>query len=127
MRFKYGNKKTKVNGETFDSKKELKDWRQLQMLEKSGEICCLERQKEFVLIPTIRTNVETLRKTVYRADFFYYDTRSERWTIQDSKGFPTPEYKLKKKLMLWLYPNYVFVESGNKYKVYDEVSCGKKD
>lgn len=132
MRFganKYRNKKVIVNGETFDSKKEWQEWHELKLLEKAGKISNLERQKAFEIIPILKTSQETIRKTIYRADFFYYDLRSNRWTVRDTKGFPTPEYKLKKKLMIWLHPEYTFVESGASYKEYrlqDENNRDKK-
>lgn len=34
----------------------------------------------------------------YRADFMY-QTRCGEWVVEDAKGFRTPEYKLKAKLM----------------------------
>lgn len=115
---KYHNKKTSTSSGTFDSKKEANEWFTLKIREKAGEIESLERQKEFQLIPTIRTQHETLRRTSYIADFFYFDKLLKSWVVQDTKGFPTPEYKLKKKLFLWLYPQIIFIESGKKRKVY---------
>lgn len=115
---KYHNKKIITPDGKFDSKKEYNEWCRLKLLEKAKIIEKLERQKEFVLIPTIYTKEETLRRTSYIADFFYYDLALKSWVVRDSKGFPTPEYKIKKKLMLWRYPDIIFIESGNNMKVY---------
>lgn len=115
---KYHNIKIKTPDGTFDSKKEYQEWCQLKLLQKAGIIKDLERQKEFQLIPSIYTETETLKKTSYYADFFYFDTTLGAWIARDTKGFQTETYKLKKKLMLWLYPQITFIESGNKLKIY---------
>lgn len=109
---KYRNKKVTTPDGKFDSKRELKEWEDLKMLALSGEISSLERQKTFQLIPTMKTTAETLRMTTYKADFFYYDNKLKCWVVHDTKGFVTPEYQMKKKLMLWLHPQMVFIESG---------------
>lgn len=118
---KYYNQKIENHEGKFDSKKEYREWCQLKLLEKSGKITNLERQKEFQLIPTIRTEKETIRRTSYFADFFYFDNDKNAWVVQDTKGFKTDVYQIKKKLMLWLYPNIVFVESGKVYKEYKNI------
>jgi hypothetical protein len=68
---KYHNKKTVVDGITFDSKHEADRYIELSMLLKAGEISDLRLQVPFELIPTIRINGETLRSTKYLADFVY--------------------------------------------------------
>ncbi len=115
---KYGNKKINTPDGLFDSKKEYQEWCQLKLLQKAGEITELERQKEFQLIPTIKTNVETLRRVSYFADFFYFDKRLDCYVAQDTKGFQTDVYKIKKRLMLMLYPKIAFIESEKKKKIY---------
>ena len=40
---------------------------------------------------------------MYIADFSYFDCDSGQITVEDAKGFKTPEYRLKKKLMLWIH------------------------
>lgn len=117
-RNKYNNKKLENIDGKFDSKREYQEWLRLKLLEKAGLISRLERQKEFQLIPTIRTETETLRRTSYFADFFYFDNNKNVWVVNDTKGYKTDVYQIKKKLMVWLYPNIVFVESGKVYKKY---------
>ena len=51
---KYGNKRTKVDGITFDSMKEAKRYIELSLMERSGAIQDLQRQVKFVLIPAQR-------------------------------------------------------------------------
>lgn len=43
------------------------------------------------------------RRCEYVADFVYGKTADGKTVVEDVKGFPTPEYRIKKKLMLWVY------------------------
>lgn len=79
-------------------------------MERAGVIKDLELQPKFELIPTIRTETETLRKTVYRADFRYTDTKTGGVVVEDVKGFRTDVYKLKKKMLLYKYKGIDFKE-----------------
>jgi len=109
---KYGNRKTTVDGRTFDSKKEAERYIQLRTLEHAGRIEGLECQKKFVLVPAQR-EPDTVSKTgkpvkgkiierevAYFADFVYYDKEHERFVAEDVKGFRTAEYRIKRALML---------------------------
>lgn len=110
---KYHSKKIVVNGETFDSKKEFRRFCELSQLERVGEITDLQRQVKFVLIPAqrekdtvgkrggIKKGKVIERELSYIADFVYY--RNGKKVVEDSKGFRTPDYKIKRKLMLWFY------------------------
>lgn len=108
---KYGNKKAKANGKVFDSKTERSRYYTLQMLEKAGEISDLRLQVPFEIIPAIYETVEVQLKTKtkqvqklvqraahYVADFVYKD-KDGNMVVEDSKGFRTKEYELKKKMM----------------------------
>ena len=111
---KYRNKKITVGGETFDSMKELRRWRELKLLEKAGEITDLRRQVPFEIIPDqrepdtigprggIRKGRIIERKAVYIADFVYRD-QDGRQVVEDCKGFRTKDYLLKRKLVLFRY------------------------
>jgi hypothetical protein len=90
---KFGNKKT--NG--FESKKEAKRAQELQLMEKIGLISNLEYQVPFELIP----KQEGERSVVYKADFTYFEDK--KLVVEDAKGFKTPEYVIKRKLLLWRY------------------------
>lgn len=91
-RNKYGAKKTEVDGIVFDSKAEARRWGELKLLARAGEIFELNRQVPYSLM------VNGAKVGVYRADFVYVD-RGENVVIEDCKGFKTPEYKLKAKIM----------------------------
>ena len=103
MRFsKFKNKKVVIDGQKFDSKREAKRAAELALLEKAGEISNLRRQVKFELIPKQDINGKCAERAAsYVADFVYLDTVG-RLTVEDCKGFRTPEYILKRKLMLWL-------------------------
>ena len=96
---KYKAKKTKVDGITFDSKKEAERYRQLKMLENARHISDLELQKKFVLIPSQKVDGKIKeRECSYRADFTYIE--DGRQIVEDTKGFKTDSYIIKRKLML---------------------------
>ena len=101
---KYHNRKVLVDGETFDSKHEAQRWAELKLLERAGDICELERQVSFCLIPTQRDEITGKvieREAKYIADFVYRDRKTYKLVVEDAKGMKTEVYKLKKKLMLY--------------------------
>lgn len=106
---KYNNKKIIRNNEKFDSRKEYTVWLKLKRLEEMGEIRELQRQVPFILIPTQYGFDETGKKRVvereckYIADFTYVDAKTNQLVVVDSKGVETDVFKIKKKLLLWLY------------------------
>ena len=100
---KYRNKKIVIDGIEFDSKKEGNRYRELKILEKAGLIRELELQPAFLLIPAFKKNGKTYRKTTYIADFKYFDVEKDKYIIEDTKGFKTDLYKLKKKLFEYQY------------------------
>lgn len=107
---KYKNKKITIDGITFDSRLEANRFCELKLLYKAGEISQLRLQPEFELIPAFRKNGKAYRKTVYRADFMYFDNRSGKYIVEDTKGFKTDVYKLKRKLFEFKYPDLTISE-----------------
>ena len=100
---KYGNLKTSVNGERLDSKKEAKRYIDLMIMLKAHHITELQRQVKFVLIPSQRIDGKVVeRECSYIADFVYKDKKGNL-VVEDTKGFRTPEYKIKRKLMLYVH------------------------
>lgn len=98
-RSKYGNKKTVRAGIKFDSKREADRYTQLQMLEKSGAIDSLTLQPKFTLIESQRNeDGKAERPVVYIGDFMY--RQGGKWIVEDAKGMKTPDYVIKRKLML---------------------------
>ena len=100
---KYNNKKVVVDGIKFDSKKEANRYIELKLLEKAGSIQDLELQPAFELIPSFKKNGKTYKSTKYIADFCYYDTKKLKYVVEDTKGYLTETYKLKKKLFEYKY------------------------
>ena len=117
-RSKYGNRKTVVDGIVFDSQKEAQRYRELLLLERAGKISYLDRQTKFTLIPAQREPSTEMYKRGrnkgkpkpgkllekecnYIADFVYY--QDKKIVVEDTKGFRTEAYKIKRKLMLERY------------------------
>lgn len=116
MRNKYQAIKTTVNGIEFDSRKEARRYQDLLLLQRAGVIKKLERQVKFVLIPaqyeiTIRYGKKGQRikdgqrllekECAYVADFVYEE--NEKTVVEDTKGFKTKDYIIKRKLMLQVH------------------------
>jgi hypothetical protein len=93
---KYGNIKTQVDGIKFSSKREAARYGQLKLLESAGRIRNLKLQVKYVL----ELNGTLICR--YISDFNYDEFEKGVWTpvVEDCKGFRTPEYKLKAKMML---------------------------
>ena len=99
---KYHNKKVYYDGHWFDSQKEKSWYIKYKLMEQAGEIKDLKMQVSFTLIETFKLQDKTYRKTIYKADFTYYDKQA-KYHVIDVKGMKTDIYKLKKKLMAWKY------------------------
>jgi hypothetical protein len=89
---KYGAIPVVVNGIRFASKAEGKRYWDLLLRQKAGEISDLELQ------PTFKFPCGTN----YRADFRY--TEKGKVVVEDVKGFQTPVFRLKLKMLKAHYP-----------------------
>lgn len=113
---KYHNKKIVVDGMSFDSVKEFHRYRELKLLERAGEIQDLKAQVKFILIPAqyefyerygkngnrIKDGQRCLEKEcAYVADFVYFQNGVK--VVEDTKGFRTKDYIIKRKLMLFMH------------------------
>lgn len=96
---KYHAKKTVVDGIEFDSAKEAKRYTKLRDMERAGKIQHLCLQVPFEILPSFECDGVKYRGMSYVADFVYH--RDGKLVVEDCKGFKTPEYKLKKKLMAY--------------------------
>ena len=95
---KYGNRRS--GG--FDSKKEFNRYAELALMQKAGKISNLQRQVRFVLIPAQYKDGKCIyRSCTYVADFVYQ--QDGQTVVEDVKGFKTPEYIIKKKLMFQVH------------------------
>jgi hypothetical protein len=107
------NKYHAIRTGTSASRKEARRKRELELMQRAGVISDLKCQVPFELIPTQREpdiiGPRGGRKPgklqehscVYVADFVY--TQEGRKIVEDAKGFRTPEYIIKRKLMLWVH------------------------
>ena len=116
---KYHNKKIMVDNIEFDSAKEAKHYKKLKEQEQAGKIKDLRLQVKYELIPKqvevkeryskktgkrIKDDVKTLELPVYYiADFVYTDVEKNEVVVVDTKGFRTPDYIIKRKLMLYIH------------------------
>jgi hypothetical protein len=100
---KYKAKKRELDGEVFDSQKEMRRWLKLKEMEAAGEIKNLTRQVEFTLVPSQRDEDGKVieRAVKYRADFMYVE--DGRTIVEDCKGYKTDTYIIKRKLMLYIH------------------------
>lgn len=103
MKPKYGNIKT--NG--YDSKKEAAYAEKLELLKNAEKSCervvAIEKQVKYELIPKQVSDGKCVeRSCTYTADFrvVYANGRVD---IIDVKGFKTPDYIIKRKLMLYVF------------------------
>lgn len=111
---KYGNRRVTYLGIEFDSMKEANRYAELLMLQKAGEISELNMQVPFELVPPqfapdiigprggIRHGECIEKAVVYRADFVYKNKAGET-VVEDTKGFRTADYIIKRKLMLYVH------------------------
>ena len=123
---KYKAVKTTIDGITFDSKREAQRYSQLKLMEKAGMITHLELQPEYKII------INGVKICSYKGDFQYFTVRREDekpyrnskgelvvqtmtgdpegHILEDTKGFKTPIYRLKKKLVEACFPGTQILE-----------------
>lgn len=99
---KYGNRKIIRDGIEFDSIKECQRYCELKLMQRAGVISDLKMQVPFELIPAQRIDGKVAERAVnYIADFVYQE--KGQTVVEDTKGFKTKDYILKRKLMLWVH------------------------
>lgn len=90
----------KVGG--YDSKREANRARELRFQQMDGQIRNLQEQVKFELIPSQRDNGKVVERACsYVADFVY--ERNGQQVVEDTKGFRTKDYIIKRKLMLQVH------------------------
>lgn len=97
---KYGSQATGKHA----SKREAKRSQELRMMEQAGKISNLQEQVKYILIPSQRGPDGKVieRQVTYTADFVYLDADGNQ-VVEDSKGFKTQQYVLRRKLLLWVH------------------------
>ena len=112
---KYNAHSVEYDGLNFDSQREALRYRELCFLENDGIITNLERQVKYVLIPAqrepatvgarggIKQGKLIEKECSYIADFVYTVVETGETVVEDTKGFRTKDYVIKRKLMLFVY------------------------
>lgn len=99
---KYGNRKVIRDGIEFDSIKECQRYCELKLMQRAGLIFDLQMQVKFELIPSQFIDGKVAERAVnYIADFVYW--QDGKTVVEDTKGYKTPEYIIKRKLMLYVH------------------------
>lgn len=107
MYSKYHAKKTWMKGKVYDSKKEANRAFQLELLAKMGNIHNLQKQVPFVLQEGyVNRQGKKIRPITYIADFTY--ECDGVLVVEDTKGFETDVFKIKRKMLEYKYPDIDF-------------------
>ena len=109
---KYGNVKVKYNGQLFDSKKEMRRYQDLVLLQVAGEIKGLQVHPKFTLQESFRDRGgKAIRAITVTWDFCYH--RGTQAYVEDVKSPVTRKeaaYNIRKRLFIAKYPHIVFEE-----------------
>jgi len=106
---KYNAQKVTIDNITFASKAEAAHYKLLMIRLRAGEIRLLTTQPKFVLQEAFKTaDGKRIREISYVADFCYIE--NEKVVVVDVKGIRTEVYNIKKKLFMYRYPDYIFIE-----------------
>jgi hypothetical protein len=96
------------------SKAEARRCDELTILERQRVIKWLKQQPKFTIQPSFRFDGKTVREITYIADFSYFDTETKKQVVEDTKGFKTRDYLIKKKMLLFMFKDrtdFQFLES----------------
>lgn len=96
-----------VDGQTFDSKGEMRRYLVLKQRFQMGLIDSL------VLQPKYEIRIGGKKVCAYSADFAYWDRDQGKQVVEDFKGMKTAMYRLKKKLVEATWPNVRIKEVKN--------------
>jgi hypothetical protein len=88
----------------YASTKEARRAAELKLLEQAGKIRNLREQVLFLLIPAQMVDGEWVERACkYFADFVYDEGPDWQQVVEDCKGFRTSDYKIKRKLLLYVH------------------------
>jgi len=97
VKAKYRNKKTQIDGMTFDSKKEARRYVELSSMQNAGLITDLQCQVKFELAPAVMVKGRNRPPLRYFADFVY--VQDGKRVVEDVKGRITEGFRIKRHLM----------------------------
>jgi len=109
---KFRNRYVVIDGIKFDSKKESQYYLFLKRLKQRGVVRHFERQVGIDLIPAYIKNGKKVRGMKYYIDFIvYYENGGVEYIdVKPSYKFQDSVYKIKKKLLHYLYPDITIKE-----------------
>ena len=111
-RTKYGAVTVKFDGHQFDSKKEMRRYKELCLLQLAGEITDLSVHPKYLLQATFRDRGgRAVRSITVTWDFFYREKGQE--VVEDVKSPITRKetaYNIRKKMFVKRYPDVEFRE-----------------
>lgn len=105
---KYSSEPSSVDGFIFHSKKEANRYKELLLMKNAGLIENLQLQPLFILQTGFIYKGKKERAITYIADFQY--TENGKTIVEDVKGMQTDVYKIKRKLLLYKFPDIHFQE-----------------
>lgn len=109
---KYGNKITYLDGIKFHSQGEASRYLTLKHLERLGEIKDLKLQPKYLLMEKFTTKQGKKCGAIhYIADFTYFDVKLNSMVVEDFKGCETKDFKIKMKLFLNRYRDFIYILS----------------
>ena len=101
---KYGNKKVKIDGLTFDSKAEALYYSKLKKMHERGEILFFRTQPRYRLLDGFEKDGKRHRPVDYIADFEVHHLDGSIEVI-DIKGYKTDVFRIKEKMFNKKYPH----------------------
>ena len=96
-----------IDGIKFDSIAEGRRYKELKLLQQGNYITELKLQPKFELQAKYTNNKgKHIRAITYKADFSYIE--NGKLVVEDVKGMETKEFKLKKKMLEYKFPEIDF-------------------
>lgn len=103
-RSKYGNKKTELDGLTFDSKAEALYYSELKIRHRTGDILFFRVQPRYRLLDSFEKDGKKHRPIDYIADFEIHRVDGSIEVV-DVKGAITQVFRIKQKMFEKKYPH----------------------
>jgi hypothetical protein len=100
---KYRNRKTVIDGITFDSNAEAGRWRELTLLQRAGHITDLQRQVVYVLAPSVKFAGAKRAQPALRLILDFGYRQAGHLVLEDVKGVITTAFTIKRHLLKALH------------------------
>jgi hypothetical protein len=100
---KYRNRKTVIDGITFDSKAEAGRWRELTLLQRAGHITDLQRQVVYELAPSVKFAGAKRAQPALRLILDFGYRQAGHLVLEDVKGVITTAFTIKRHLLKALH------------------------